>query len=76
MIIYTCTAFGCIEIIQVNFKGIDDSPWFFEDLNEFASTHCKLRGYIYVFSGTYRKLKNQKAIFKGKIKRINPFNLN
>lgn len=69
-ILYTHTAYGDIECIDCHFKGIEDSPWFFQDMNNFIADNCRVRGHIYLFKGTYRKLKNQKAVFKGKIKRI------
>lgn len=69
-LIYTLSAYGNFEVIDSNFEGVEDNPWLFEDLNDYISCNTKIPGSIYIFQGTYRKLKNQRCVLKGKTTRL------
>ena len=69
-IIFTHSGYGDIDCIDCDFKDIDDSPWFFQDMQNYIGNVNSKPGNIYVFKGTYRKLKNQKSVFKGKVRVI------
>ena len=69
-IVFAHSAYGDISSIDSDFKDIDDSPWFFQDMMNYIGKCNTIAGNIYIFKGTYRKLKNQRAVFKGKIQKI------
>jgi hypothetical protein len=61
---------GDRTIVRTNFPDLPDSPWFYEDMNEWMFTDklLKLReGGVYEFTGTYTKRKNGTFHFKGRI---------
>lgn len=74
-LVFTIGGYGDITPIDASFKDIDDSPWFYDDMQDYISKSKFKRGNIYVFVGTYRKLKNQRGIFTGKTKTIKPMSL-
>ncbi len=60
-------AVGCYgglgaEITSCKFKGLDDSPWFYDTLQEFASTLDMETGYVYRFDGNFVD-----GIFNGRV---------
>lgn len=83
-IIATYTEYGCIEAIKNDFVGLESSPWFFDDLNDFLghltdekrdADFNKLpptieQGSVVRFDGTYRKFKNGNYRFHGKLRVI------
>jgi len=72
-IVYAKTAYGQAEIIDSEFKNLDDSPWLHEHLNEFIfkhSTKVKSHWGVYKWVGTYELFKNGNPLFKGKIKKM------
>lgn len=52
--IFTLGAWGDYLPIQAEFKGLSDSPWFFDDMLEFIEKRAKKEGTVYRFDGTYR----------------------
>ena len=69
-ILFTCASDGEIVAINYDFKGLDGGPWLYEDVNEFIGEKASDRGTVYRFTGTYRKCKNGRAIFSGKVKKV------
>ncbi len=51
--------------IFCEFEGLDDSPWFFDELQDFLYANRGKSGYVYEFNGTFRNYR-----FKGKIKTL------
>ena len=70
-IVFTLTEYGCYEIIASNWRGLYDSPWLYEDMNEFVVKHAKAKGGLYRFDGQYMKDSRGKANWNGKVKRLN-----
>lgn len=68
-IIFTLTDWGDYTPIESEFVGLDDSPWFFEDMMEFIVRKAKKQG-VYRFTGTYQRLKNGKGRFSGKVEKV------
>ncbi len=52
-IIFTEGEYGHITIIQCHFKDLNDSPWFFENMNDFIEKHLAKPGAVRRFDGTY-----------------------
>lgn len=52
--------YGNQTIIRSRFGGLDDSPWFFEDMNEFVSQQLSESkaesGSIWRWTGTYKRI--------------------
>lgn len=73
-LIFADTCFDGVTAISYDFKGLDDSPWLYEDLHEFMRNRedaGKLHaGCIYRFDGTYVKFKNGGFRFSGKVRRV------
>lgn len=54
-------------VIRTDFPGMNDNPWFFEDLHEWMFGGEKLsEGCVFEWRGTYTKRKNGSYHFKGK----------
>jgi hypothetical protein len=66
-IIFAYGAYGDIIPVACEFDGLPDSPWFFDDLQDFIGKKAKTPGTIYRFSGTYTKFKNGGCRFSGKV---------
>jgi len=67
-ILFTCGDYGDITPIKCEFKDLEDSPWFFDDMSDFIYEKSKDRqGKVLKFIGTYKKQKNGKGRFSGKI---------
>jgi hypothetical protein len=60
------SAYGDTLIVDSEFQGLPDSPWFMEAMLEYASDYLDAMGEddtgLYLFSGIFRNYK-----FKGKI---------
>ena len=63
------TAWGQQEPIEAVFDGLDDSPWFFDDLCAFISKGERKTG-VYKFNGYYQRFKNGGHRFVGKTIRV------
>jgi hypothetical protein len=68
---------GDITPIDYDFKDIDSSPWFYQDLNNFLYDKVVKngktlleQGHVYKFVGTYTKFKNQNCRFSGQVTMI------
>ena len=75
-ILFTYTCGGQSEVIQWDFKGLDNSPWQYGDFGDFLfEQHEKLtEGKVYVYKGTYKTFKAQAAQFDGEITEV-PINI-
>lgn len=63
-----------LGLIRVTFPDLDDSPWFFQALNEhfFQLAKDKLQsGEVAEWSGTYMAFKNGNYRFSGTVRKIN-----
>ena len=67
--------YGSIVPISASFKGLSDSPWFFNLMDDFICKKAKRRGTIYKFVGTFMMFKNGNGRFTGKTRvvRLNKF---
>jgi hypothetical protein len=65
-ILFAHGAYGDLVIIRADFPDLPDSPWFFDDLNQFVDSWLTEAGKLYEFSGTYTKFKNGGFRFSGK----------
>src|SRR5687768_11205030 len=63
--LFTQSEYGDIVVIRANFEGLDDSPWLFEALNNFAADHAIDPGAIYLFRGTFRNYR-----FRGPVSKL------
>lgn len=69
-IVFTCAGYGgAIEIIASRIKGVDDSPWLYDHMLEFAVRKA-VEGKVSVFEGLYYVLKNGKGRFRGKVRTV------
>jgi hypothetical protein len=80
-ILFTHGEYGDIVVIK-NTIDIDDSPWFFEDMQQFVAGYIvqgrdtyvnrtKIEsGAVYRFTGHYTKFKNGNCRFSGKITKV------
>lgn len=66
-IVFTYGSYGDYVVIDDGFDGLPDSPWFFEDMNEFICDKAERPGTVYRFDGTYTKFKNGAYRFSGKV---------
>lgn len=41
-------------MLSAEFKGLDDSPWFFDAMRDFIEAHKGAPGNVYRFDGTFR----------------------
>ena len=59
-------------IIEARFEGLDDSPWFFQDLNDYIADKTKDEkgGAVFRFDGTYKRFKNGRCQFSGVLYKI------
>ncbi len=64
-ILFTISAYGDIVPIRAEFKGLDDSPWFYEALQDFVYENAKEDGKVYRFDGTFRNYE-----FKGTVTKL------
>jgi hypothetical protein len=62
--------FGDMISIKSDFKGLSDSPWFYDALNDFMDKHSKRRGTVYRFDGDVMMCKNGKFKFLGKVTEV------
>lgn len=69
-VIFTLTVYGEYTVIDYNFDGLEDSPWYCDDVNDWISKRKTEYGEIYRFDGTYEKFKNDNYRFSGKVKTI------
>lgn len=61
-----------LVVLRSNFKGLPDSPWFYEDLHNFVADKASKRrsGAVLRFVGTYTMFKNGKGRFSGKVRDV------
>jgi hypothetical protein len=67
-LIFACGVYGDIVALQAEFEDLPDSPWFYEDMQEYISRVVMAtegRGFIYRFDGTYTKSDDGDASFDG-----------
>jgi hypothetical protein len=75
-ILFTHGCYGDITVIQSEFEGLDDSPWYYRALHDYVGDFIvpprqnttKMAGGIWRFDGTCRMFKNGRIKFSGKIK--------
>ncbi|MFA7519595.1 hypothetical protein [Shewanella sp.] len=53
-IVFVLSEYGDYTPISTHFDGLDDSPWFFQDMLDFIADNAQEHGVIYRFSGEYR----------------------
>ncbi len=64
-IVFCVSVYGDIVPINNKFKGLPDSPWFYETLQDFVCENSKKKGVVYRFDGTFCNYK-----FSGMIREI------
>jgi hypothetical protein len=70
-IVFTWASYGgSLVTIDANFEGLPDSPWLYEDMDQYVEDHALIEGTVYRFDGTYTKLKNGKGRFSGKVTKL------
>jgi len=69
-IVFTYGEYGDIVVIKSDFKGLPDSPWFFDNMLDFVNKKAKKQGTVYKFVGTYMMFKNGRGRFSGKVKNV------
>lgn len=67
--IFLWSPYGDVVLFDANFKGLEDSPWLYNDMMDFVHSHVK-EGKILKFIGTYQKFKDGGYQFHGNIKEI------
>ena len=67
--VYAHSAYGDIVLIDACFKDLDDSPWLFENMNNFIAENGK-RGDLYKWIGYCLVDSNGEYSFVGKIAKI------
>ncbi len=65
--IFCQSEYGDIVCIRADFGDLPDSPWFYEDMQEYIGKKALEAGAIYRFSGYYLKYKNGGYRFSGKV---------
>jgi hypothetical protein len=65
-ILFVSGEYGDVVPVKVRFEGLPDSPWFYDDLQEFIEKFATRSGKVYRFVGIYRKAPNGKARFVGR----------
>jgi hypothetical protein len=68
-VVYTHGCYGDLTIITADFDGLDDSPWFFEHLNDWLLDQDDKPGGVYRFEGTYSH--DRKDRFAGETQALN-----
>lgn len=72
-VVFAIGAFGDIVILEADFEGLPNSPWFFDDVNAYVDEQVDKVGSgergIWRFEGTYTRFKNQKCRFSGKVEK-------
>lgn len=53
-IVFALGCFGDLAVVEVDFAGLPDSPWFHEDMHRWIWDQNPEAG-IYRFAGTYRR---------------------
>lgn len=65
--VFTLGAYGDITLIDARWDGLDDSPWLFEDMQDYIADRAQESGTVYRFDGTYTMYKNGGHRFSGKV---------
>lgn len=70
-------AYGCygadgLVPVRVEFEGLPDSSWFYDELCDWlCETQARTEeGEVYRWAGTYRKFRNGRCRFTGKLRRV------
>jgi hypothetical protein len=71
-IIFCLTEYNEEVTIQANFEGLDDSPWFHDDLRDYLARKCRRPGEILRFDGVYYKYRSGGFRFTGQITQLIP----
>ncbi|MFT4064379.1 hypothetical protein [Paraburkholderia sp.] len=71
-ILFAHGEFGDLVVLRSKFRGLPDSPWFYEHLTDFASDKAFKRrpGAVLRFEGTYTMFKNGNGRFSGKVRDV------
>lgn len=67
--IYAHGEYGEIVLLDAKFKGLSDSPWLFDAMQDYIGGHCKDCG-VYKWEGRCTKIDESSICFGGEIKRI------
>jgi hypothetical protein len=65
--LFARSAYGECSLIRADFKGLNDSPWLFQVMNDFAEENAKEDGAIYRFIGHFRNYEFVGAVNKAAI---------
>lgn len=68
--IFTLGEYGDYVPIKSHFKGMNDSPWFFQDMMAFIVEKATQKGCIYRFTGSYQKFGDGSCQFVGKMSEV------
>lgn len=74
-IIFAEGTYGDIVVLRSQFEGLDGSPWYFEDEQDFVGGYILKQsgaeeGPVYKFTGYYQKCKNERGRFVGKTHKL------
>ena len=65
--IFVRSTYGDTTLINAHWDDLEDSPWLYEDMQEYIDNACDrlTDGQVYRFDGTYRKSRSGKPLFRG-----------
>jgi hypothetical protein len=63
--LFTDSAYGDLVLIEARWEGLQDSPWLFEDMQDYIEVAETKPGRIYRWKGTYVRFKNGNHRFSG-----------
>lgn len=65
-IVFAHSAYGGdLVVVSAEFKGLADSPWLYEHMEDFVAASETEPGNVYRWSGTYQATKARGPEFKG-----------
>lgn len=69
-LVFACGAYRDVVILYADFQDLPDSPWFYEDMQQFVADKTRKEDpAIFRFDGTYTKLRNGRCRFSGRVAR-------
>jgi hypothetical protein len=61
---------GDLVLLRANFTDLPDSPWFYDALQEWQLDQATKPGGLYRFTGTYRRFRNGRHRFAGRVEEV------
>ncbi len=69
-ILFSHSEYGDLVPLRSDFKDLPDSPWFFQDMQDWIGQQKTEAGQVYFFRGSYTKFKTGNCRFSGKVRSI------